>query len=265
MSTTSRRPRFVTAGLVSRRMLLAGTAAAALTSRAAAREVSGALPWAPNAADPPIPARPGPWLFFTPEEGVLVEAIADRLIPPDPAGTANPTPGGKDAGCAVFIDRQLAGPYGRSAGLYMRPPFMEGTKEQGPQSPLTPAERYRQGLGALDRHVRAANAGRGFHEIPATARDALLTSLQLGHVRLDGANGQMLFTTLLTDVKQGFLTDPVYGGNIGMAGWRMIGFPGARYDYSDWVTRHNERYPLPPVGIGGRPEWERSPQSGKGL
>jgi gluconate 2-dehydrogenase gamma chain len=31
----------------------------------------------------------------------------------------------------------------------------------------------------------------------------------------------------------------------------MIGFPGARYDYRDWVGRHNERFPLPPIGIGG--------------
>jgi gluconate 2-dehydrogenase gamma chain len=41
----------------------------------------------------------------------------------------------------------------------------------------------------------------------------------------------------------------------------MIGFPGARYDYRDWVLRHNEKYPLPPVGIYGRPEWQ---QAGKG-
>ncbi len=33
-----------------------------------------------------------------------MEAIVDRIIPPDPE-----TPGGKDAGCAVFIDRQLKG------------------------------------------------------------------------------------------------------------------------------------------------------------
>ena len=31
----------------------------------------------------------------------------------------------------------------------------------------------------------------------------------------------------------------------------MIGFPGARYDYRDWVHRHNERYPYPPVSIDG--------------
>ena len=58
-----------------------------------------------------------------------MEAIADRIIPPDPQ-----TPGGKDAGCAVFVDRQLAGPYGRQDGLYVQPPFHAGTPNQGPQS-----------------------------------------------------------------------------------------------------------------------------------
>ena len=34
-----------------------------------------------------------------------------------------------------------------------------------------------------------------------------------------------------------------------------IGFPGARYDYRDWVERHNQPYPLPPVSIMGRSDW----------
>ncbi len=61
-----------------------------------------------------------------------MEAIVDRIIPPDPE-----TPGGKDAGCAVFIDRQLKGPYGSGVGLYRKGPFLKGTREQGPQSELT--------------------------------------------------------------------------------------------------------------------------------
>ena len=40
-----------------------------------------------------------------------------------------------------------------------------------------------------------------------------------------------------------------------MVGWRMIGFPGARYDYRDWIERHNETYPRPPVAISGAPQW----------
>ena len=192
----------------------------------------------------------------------MMEAIADRIIPPDPPGTPDPTPGGKDAGCAVYIDRQLAGPYGRSAGLYVLPPFMEGSKEQGPQSALSPSARYRKGLGGLAEHVRISNVGKRFHELPPEAQDELLASLQTGQLRLDGINSEALFKNLMDDTKQGFLTDPVYGGNRGMAGWRMIGYPGARYDFSDWISRHNERYPLPPVAIGGRAAWTRAASAG---
>jgi gluconate 2-dehydrogenase gamma chain len=35
----------------------------------------------------------------------------------------------------------------------------------------------------------------------------------------------------------------------------MIGFPGIRYDYRDWIKRHNEAYPYPPVSIAGRSDW----------
>jgi gluconate 2-dehydrogenase gamma chain len=53
----------------------------------------------------------------------------------------------------------------------------------------------------------------------------------------------------------GFFADPLYGGNRDMVGWKMIGYPGARYNYLDWVERHNERFPLPPVSLIGRADW----------
>jgi hypothetical protein len=56
----------------------------------------------------------------------------------------------------VFIDRQLAGAYGRSDGLYMKPPFMPGAATQGYQLPDTPAARYRAGsLGSARIHPKA--------------------------------------------------------------------------------------------------------------
>src|SRR5438445_6741859 len=139
---------------VSRRELLITTAISLIfsTTSASALDVKGSLPWSANAGSPPTPVQPGPWVYFTAEEGAAIEALVDRLIPPDPQ-----TPGGKDAGCAVFIDRQLAGPVGRSQGLYMSPPFLDGTPAQGHQSPLTPAARYRQALAALDRYCRATS------------------------------------------------------------------------------------------------------------
>jgi len=234
-----------------RRDLLASTAAALLLSASArARTIQGALPWKPNAGSPPRPVEPGPWTYFTAEEGSAVEALVDRLIPPDPH-----TPGGKDAGCAVFIDRQLSGPFGTSQALYMRPPFHEGTKEQGNQSPLTPAQRYRTALAALDKHCKDSFAGKTFAQLPDQQKDKLLTALEKGELQLGNTSGKAFFALLLQNAKEGFFADPVYGGNRDMAGWRMIGFPGARYDYRDWIDRHNERYPLPPVSVVGRPEW----------
>jgi gluconate 2-dehydrogenase gamma chain len=194
--------------------------------------------------------KPGPWLFFTGSEGRAIEAMADRIIPPDPE-----TPGGKDAGCAVFLDRQLAGPYGRQDGLYTKPPFLPGTPQQGPQSEGGPAHVYRAGLAALDRYCRANYSDKPFADLDASAQNELLGGLESGQVKLEGVDGASFFAQVIKDVQTGFFADPIYGGNRDMAAWRMIGYPGARYNYLDWVHRHNERFPLPPVSITGRADW----------
>ena len=236
---------------VTRRSLLASTAALLIAPSASYGEtVQGALPWQPDAAQPPVQVRPGPWTYFTPEEGGAVEALVDRLIPGDDL-----SPGGKDTGCAVFIDRQLSSAYGQARGLYMRPPFQEGSPEQGPQSPQTPAQRYRLALAELDRHCKAAFAGKPFRDIPDDQKDKLISGMEKGGVQLGDVSARAFFELLLQNTIEGFFADPVYGGNRDMAAWKMVGFPGARYDYRDWVERHNERYPLPPVGISGRPGW----------
>ena len=237
--------------LLGRRTVLTGSVALlALQPRARGMVIHGNRPWEPYAGDPPPPVGPGQWHFFTPEEGAAVEALVDRLIPADPD-----TPGGKDAGCAVFIDRQLAGPYGSSAALYMRPPFREGTKSQGPQSPQTPAVRYRLGLASLDAYCRATFAGKPFAATPGETQDRVVHGLESGSVQLEHTSGRGFFEQLIKDTQHGFLADPIYGGNRDMCAWKMIGFPGARYDYRDWIDRHNEPFPLPPVAIGGRPDW----------
>lgn len=235
-----------------RRGVLLGSVASFLLSfiPARARIIAGKLPWHPSAGVPPTPVRPGPWLFFTADEAAAVEALVDRLIPPDPK-----TPGGKDAGCAVFIDRQLAGPYGKAQGLYMRPPFHDGTPQQGLQSSMTPAEQYRAALAALDKHCRTAESGKPFTALSDEQKDKIIGGLEDGSVKLENVHAPRFFEQLLQNTKQGFFADPVYGGNRDMAGWKMIGFPGARYDYRDWVEHHNEPYPLPPVSIEGRAEW----------
>ncbi|MBV8803386.1 MAG: gluconate 2-dehydrogenase subunit 3 family protein [Sinobacteraceae bacterium] len=239
---------------IRRRDLLTGTVLLLANGELAKAEViSGHLPWHPGATAAPEPAKPGNWSFLTDPEAATLGAIADRIIPADPQ-----TPGGKDAGCVVFVDRQLAGAYGRREGLYVAGPFEQGTKEQGPQSPQTPGDLYRAGLAALDKYCRAGTApghGKAFVALTAAQQDEVLHGLESGSVQLEGIDGKTFFEQLLKDIQQGFFADPIYGGNHEMCAWKMIGFPGARYDYTDWVGRHNERYPLPPVSIAGRDAW----------
>ena len=241
---------------VRRRDVLTG-AALALVSGAAARAgvIKGDLPWRPDAVSPPPRVEPGPWQFFTPEELPTIEALADRIIPPDPE-----TPGGKDAGCVVFLDRQLAGAYGSAEGLYDRGPFIQGVEQQGPQSSKTPAQTYRAALQALDQYCRDGGGngiprGRRFAELAPNEQDEVLHGLEGGTVHLPGLEAKHFFITLVKDIQDGFFADPIYGGNRDMVAWRMIGYPGARYNYLDWVNRHNERFPLPPVSIAGRVDW----------
>jgi gluconate 2-dehydrogenase gamma chain len=235
-----------------RRQLLASIAAASAAPPLAAHAevIGGSLPWRTDRTAPPEIVKPGGWLYFTPEEAEAVEALVDRLIPPDPN-----TPGGKDAGCAVFIDRQLAGPYGHAEGLYTAGPFHEGSKEQGPQSAATPAQHYRQALAALDKHCRAAFDSKPFAALEEKQKDAVIADLENGKIVLGDPPGSF-FKQLLKDTQEGFFADPIYGGNKDVCAWKMIGFPGARYDYRDWVGRHNERFPLPPVSIASHPRWK---------
>jgi gluconate 2-dehydrogenase gamma chain len=238
---------------MNRRQLLGSSAVVllVLSSRAVrAAVVKGGLPWKPGSADPPAAVTPEGWKYFTPQEAATVEAFVDRLIPPD-----QQTPGGKECGCAVFIDRQLAGPYGRFDGYYMSGPFQKGTKQQGPQSPITPAQHYRMALAAFDKTCRDKYGGKAFVELADDQKDDAIKGLEDGSLKLDGTDAKEFFELILKDTQYGFLADPIYGGNRAMASWKMIGFPGAHYDYRDWIDRHNQRVTLPAVGINNHPNW----------
>jgi gluconate 2-dehydrogenase gamma chain len=235
----------------SRRYFLASASALpilAFAGDAMARSISGTLPWEAFAGEPPRPVSPMGWYFFTPAEAATMEAIVDRLIPADHLSV-----GGKDAGCAVFIDRQLAGSFGKANRLYTQGPFARGLPTQGYQNAMTPAARYREGLRALEAYVHDAHAKR-FAQLSAAQQDEILEGLESGKIvwtLASGLTAHSFFELVLQNTMEGFFADPLYGGNKGMAGWRLVGFPGARYDYRDHVDKHNVPYPHGPVSIYG--------------
>jgi gluconate 2-dehydrogenase gamma chain len=239
---------------LNRRQLLGSSAAVFFLSAHAVRAdvIKLGLPWKPGAGDPPEAVTTGGWKYFTPQEAATIEAFVDRLIPADDL-----SPGGRDCGCAVYIDRQLAGPYGRNEGHYLSGPFQEGTKEQGPQSQVTPAQHYRKALAALDAACRAEFSGKAFTDLSDDQKDTVIKGLEDGSLELENLKCKDFFKLILTDTQTGFLADPIYGGNKDLASWKMIGFPGAHYDYRDWIDKHNQRVLLSPVGINNHPDWSR--------
>ena len=245
------------AGVSRRSLLRAGAAAGALAvtgtaaDEAKARTIQGEMPWAPGEADAPVPVEAGPFAFFTPEETAFIDAALDRLIPEDSHG-----PGARALGGTVFLDRQLAGSYGEAQRWYMQGPWQQGTPTQGYQLRLTPAQLYRAGIKAVDDHCRAQLGGKRFSELPPDQQDAVLSGMEAGKLDLPGVDAKIFFDQLLQNSIESFFSDPIYGGNKDMAAWKMIGFGGARYDYRDWVKRHGERYPLPPVALQGRAGWQ---------
>jgi gluconate 2-dehydrogenase gamma chain len=240
--------------LTRRRAIAVGgvTIGAAVAGETTAETVRQRAPWAPGVADRPdaVDTRPG-YLFFTPPEAAFIEAATARLIPKDELGA-----GALEAGVPRFLDRQLAGPYGQGDHFNLQRPMPKGTPTQGWQMGA-PAQVYRATIPQVNRWAADAK-GKAFAELAPADQDAVLKALESGEAKLMGAvDAKPFFKLLLQNTIEGFFADPIYGGNRDMAGWRLIGFPGARYDYRDFVARHGEAYPLPPVGLMGRREWTK--------
>jgi gluconate 2-dehydrogenase gamma chain len=235
-----------------RQILSVGVAAGsvAVIDQAQARSISGDVPWEPGQANKPDTAKPGPSEFFSPEEAQFIDAAVSRIIPADALG-----PGAKEVGVTVFLDRQLAGPYGQAAQWYMQGPWAKGEKTQGYQSKMSPAEVYRAAIKAIDAYCNGKFSGKKFAALTTEQQDQVLTGLEKGDIKLDGADAKSFFTMLLQNTTEGFFSDPLYGGNKDMAGWKLLGFPGAHYDYRPYVKKHNQKLGLAPVGIKGRPGW----------
>lgn len=196
-----------------------------------------------------VPSREQAYVprYFSGDEWAFLQAACGRLIPADQNG-----PGAVELGVPEFIDRQMDGPFGHAATWYMQGPFASALPEFGYQSPLTPRAVYRAGIAALNAHCRRMFANKAFCELPPATQDSLLTELEKGALDFDDVSGKSFFGFMLQNTKEGYLADPIHGGNRNMGSWKMIGFPGARADFQDWVNKHGARYPLGPVSISGK-------------
>ena len=203
-----------------------------------------AQPASAPAAAPAAPATPG-YAFLNIDEAAFVEALVDHMVPADDL-----TPSGTDIGINIYIDRALAGAWGKGDRLYMQGPWKRGAPSQGYQLPLTPAQLYRAGIAATNAHCRKTY-GKNFEQLTEQQREEVLVGLSTAKITFDGGPPVRPFwTTLYQTVIEGMFSDPIYGGNRNKAGWKLIGFPGAIAVHRENVEKYRGKpFPNTPTSI----------------
>jgi len=156
-----------------------------------------------------------PLRFFTEQEAKVVVAACERIFPANESG-----PGAAQAGVVVYIDHQLAGPYGTDKYRYTQPPFVESTRGHGYQGKETPQEIYRAGVEKL---------GESFAELDGAKQDQQLEAIEKTH----------FFQLLRQHTIEGMFCDPMHGGNANLVGWQMLGYPGPQMSYREQIGKYN--------------------------
>jgi hypothetical protein len=196
--------------------------------------------------------------FFTADQAAVVEAATARIAPgpaDDPAEAGHP--GAREADVTGYIDSMLGalGSLDDAAPLVFAGGPWSNRHTSGPDLmahflPLDPVARiawrrrltgwqqqYRQGIATLDKL-----AGGDFTKASGAKQDKILVMSALSD-----------FVSLLFEhTIEGLYAAPEYGGNLGLAGWKEIGFPGdiqPRGYTADEVSRSDGHDPVDNTGI----------------
>ncbi len=227
------------------------------------------------------------FLTLNPTEQTIVEALAEAIIPSDSSGA-----GAKEAGVIYFIDNMLAGNYGKGGNYYLQGPFVipqtGSVTVMGAVYPSTtktaitysggtiaprlqagtsyqfafnPREFWRRGLVFLENYCQAAK-GNKFESLSSAVQTTVLqemfdnsasnTALQSA---FQGPNAAEFFNEVHDMVTAGYWADPLYGGNVGKAGWKLLASNGVNsgtgQGYSTiQLATSTTPTKLPPLSLG---------------
>jgi gluconate 2-dehydrogenase gamma chain len=182
--------------------------------------------------------------FFDEFQRRTIEAAMARIIPTDHE------PGASEVGTIDFLDRYLSG----TDYVYAKPDGsgfaqLEGKRAEAWRQRIESVRRkYLEGIEELNQRSRA-EYGHDFADVASDQQDAILAMMErpvreqerareeeqavAGFTPPEPALQQIaaeidldFFPLLVLHTRQGFLADPIYGGNRKRIGWEIIGFPG---------------------------------------
>jgi gluconate 2-dehydrogenase gamma chain len=137
----------------------------------------------------------GKWRFLSDGEAIVVEAIAEQIIPADQDA------GARDANVVNYIDRQLASVFARHQAA------------------------YRTGIVGVQQtsHIMF---GSDFQSLAWPRQTEVLRALEKGEAKgpiWETASARAFFSLIRDHTMQGFYGSPRHGGNRRFASFRMVG------------------------------------------
>lgn len=239
-------------GRVSRRVFIRNASIAAvaapvlLDACAPSTETPSGYEGSPSPAVSPQP--PGVLRYFSQNEAGVIGILLDNLLP-----GAKGVPSASEAKVLNFIDQRLATDEG--VPTYISPPFAkayDGPTPPGPDTDeviwvptsqlyrygvqeveLTSGQVYKRGVELIDEYCQKT-FGKQFMQASKTQQGAAWTALSNGKMNTFVASptSSHFLDVLSGDAAQGWLADPMYGGNHDMSVWKAIGYPGVQRAYT---------------------------------
>jgi gluconate 2-dehydrogenase gamma chain len=206
--------------------------------------------------------------FFDAHQRATVAAAMARIIPTDDA------PGAAEAGTIDFLDRYLSG----ISYIFAKPDgsgfeVLEGKQAAVWTERITALrEKYIAGIADLDR-ISQSRFDAPFAQLTPEDQDRVLAELERPSVRQEAAAAAEasvaysepglqqtvaeadldFFPLLVLHTRQGFYSDPIYGGNRDHVGWKAIDFPGP----ASLAETHAGRYSTLPFFAPGAVDAEK--------
>lgn len=168
-------------------------------------------------------------MFFTRfEDFVVLEQATEKIFPKDDNG-----PGSIELGVPYFIDKQMDGTWGTNNGDYRLGPFLE-SEPSVEHSSLTRGLIMISGIRKINQ-ISNERFNTSFDKAAEDQQIEILQDFQNDNVIIEGVNASSFFNLLRTLTLEGVYSDPLYGGNRDMAGWKMKEYPGAVASYADII------------------------------
>jgi gluconate 2-dehydrogenase gamma chain len=214
--------------------------------------------------------------FFDAHQRSTIEAAMARIIPTDDQ------PGAREAGTIEFLDRYLSG----LDFIYAKPDGSGFEKLEGKRAEAWKQRieiiraRYVAGIKELD-SIGQSRFGAEFVRLTTEQQDQILAGMERPTLQVEAAAETAktvagfapvepalqqtsaeidldFFPLLALHTRQGFYSDPIYGGNKNRAGWELIGFKGPE----SLAETHAGRFTTLPFFAEQQIDWEQEKKHG---